>query len=303
MKNFVNFLSVFLVIGISIFLLRNPSQLEVLSQISFFTISGLIFIKFLTLLINSFFNKELLQGFKLQISNFEAIYLGSLTFLGNLFLPLRSGGNFRMLYLNKKYKFKTPELASMYIYFFVITIFLNSLIGLICLLYLDISRNIIFIISALVFLFMFFISTFLLIKQFRVDSSKDIRPLVSWIMNLKINWNIITNNKKLQFKLIFLTFINYLFFAIEAFIVINFLFSETNLFTIFYYNSVSVLSSLASVTPASLGVKDLIVVFSSDILNLTINNVITLMIVERAVSILFSLIPGGILLFSRRKII
>ena len=303
MKNFVNFLSVFLVIGISIFLLRNPSQLEVLSQISFFTISGLIFIKFLTLLINSFFNKELLQGFKLQISNFEAIYLGSLTFLGNLFLPLRSGGNFRMLYLNKKYKFKTPELASMYIYFFVITIFLNSLIGLICLLYLDISRNIIFIISALVFLFMFFISTFLLIKQFRVDSSKDIRPLVSWIMNLKINWNIITNNKKLQFKLIFLTFINYLFFAIEAFIVINFLFSETNLFTIFYYNSVSVLSSLASVTPASLGVKDLIVVFSSDILNLTINNVITLMIVERAVSILFSLIPGVILLFSRKKVI
>ncbi len=302
MKNFINFLSAFLVIGITIFLYRNPNQLEILSEISVVTISILLFIKFLTLLVNSYFNKELLTGFKLQISNTEAIYLGSLTFLGNFFLPLRSGGNFRMLYLNRKYKFKSPELASMYIYFFVITIFLNSLIGFICLIFLDTSRNIIFIISVLIFFIMFFISTFLILKQFRVSNLKNISPLISWVKNLKINWNIIINNKKLQIKLIFLIFINYLFFAIEAFIIIDFLFSQKSLFTIFYYNSISVLSSLASVTPSSLGIKELIVLFSNDILSLTINNVITLMIVERAISILFSLIPGGIVLFARKNI-
>ena len=36
--------------------------------------------------------------FGLNISYLEAVYLGSITFLGNLFLPLRSGANFRLIY-------------------------------------------------------------------------------------------------------------------------------------------------------------------------------------------------------------
>ena len=124
MKNIVNLISIFLIIGISVYLFRNPNQLEILTEISIYTILFLIFIKFLTLLVNSFFNREILKGFGLNISYLEAVYLGSITFLGNLFLPLRSGANFRLIYLNKKYKFKSPELASMYLYFFVVTIFL-----------------------------------------------------------------------------------------------------------------------------------------------------------------------------------
>ena len=53
--------------------------------------------------INSNFNKVLLKSFSLNISDRESLYLGSLTFLGNLYLPARSGGNLRMLYLNRKY--------------------------------------------------------------------------------------------------------------------------------------------------------------------------------------------------------
>tara|TARA_E500000331_G_C17264027_1_gene716446 strand:+ start:2237 stop:3148 length:912 start_codon:yes stop_codon:yes gene_type:complete len=300
MKNIVNLISIFLVIGISLYLFRNPNQLDVLTEISIYTILFLIFIKFLTLLVNSFFNREILKGFGLNISYLEAVYLGSVTFLGNLFLPLRSGANFRLIYLNKKYKFKSPELASMYLYFFVVTIFLNSLVGLICLFFLDLSGDIVFIISIIIFLVMFIFSTFLLIKEFTVSTGGDKIRIISWLKNLKFNWNVITRNRILQSKLIFLTTINYLLFAVEAYIIIDLLFSKNNLFTIFYYNSISVLSSLASFTPASLGLKDLLVFFSSNILTLSVANVITLMIVERAVAVLFSLIPG-LLTFSLKK--
>ena len=300
MKNIVNLISIFLVIGISLYLFRNPNQLDVLTEISIYTILFLIFIKFLTLLVNSFFNREILKGFGLNISYLEAVYLGSVTFLGNLFLPLRSGANFRLIYLNKKYKFKSPELASMYLYFFVVTIFLNSLVGLICLFFLDLPGDIIFIISIIIFLAMFIFSTFLLLKEFTVSTGGDKIRIISWLKNLKFNWNVITRNRILQSKLIFLTTINYLLFAVEAYIIIDLLFSKNNLFTIFYYNSISVLSSLASFTPASLGLKDLLVFFSSNILTLSVANVITLMIVERAVAVLFSLIPG-LLTFSLKK--
>ena len=302
MKNIVNLISIFLIIGISVYLFRNPNQLDVLTEISIYTILFLIFIKFLTLLVNSFFNREILKGFGLNISYLEAVYLGSITFLGNLFLPLRSGANFRLIYLNKKYKFKSPELASMYLYFFVVTIFLNSLVGLICLFFLDLPGDIIFIISIIIFLAMFIFSTFLLLKEFTVRTGGDKIRIISWLRNLKINWNVITRNRILQYKLIFLTTINYLLFAVEAYIIIDLLFSKNNLFTIFYYNSISVLSSLASFTPASLGLKDLLVFFSSNILTLSVANVITLMIVERAIAVLFSLIPGFLTLSLKKSI-
>ena len=302
MKNIVNLISIFLIIGISVYLFRNPNQLDVLTEISIYTILFLIFIKFLTLLVNSFFNREILKGFGLNISYLEAVYLGSITFLGNLFLPLRSGANFRLIYLNKKYKFKSPELASMYLYFFVVTIFLNSLVGLICLFFLDLPGDIIFIISIIIFLVMFIFSTFLLLKEFTVRTGGDKIRIISWLRNLKINWNVITRNRILQYKLIFLTTINYLLFAVEAYIIIDLLFSKNNLFTIFYYNSISVLSSLASFTPASLGLKDLLVFFSSNILTLSVANVITLMIVERAIAVLFSLIPGFLTLSLKKSI-
>tara|TARA_B100000965_G_scaffold41253_1_gene30322 strand:+ start:3306 stop:4217 length:912 start_codon:yes stop_codon:yes gene_type:complete len=302
MKNIVNLISIFLIIGISVYLFRNPNQLDVLTEISIYTILFLIFIKFLTLLVNSFFNREILKGFGLNISYLEAVYLGSITFLGNLFLPLRSGANFRLIYLNKKYKFKSPELASMYLYFFVVTIFLNSLVGLICLFFLDLPGDIIFIISIIIFLAMFIFSTFLLLKEFTVSTGGDKIRIISWLRNLKINWNVITRNRILQYKLIFLTTINYLLFAVEAYVIIDLLFSKNNLFTIFYYNSISVLSSLASFTPASLGLKDLLVFFSSNILTLSVANVITLMIVERAIAVLFSLIPGFLTLSLKKSI-
>ena len=301
MKKIINTFSIFLVSYVVYFLINNPEELDVLSNLSLSLISSILFIKFVTLIINSLFNKELLKGFDLEITNFESLYLSSLTFIGNLYLPFRSGGNFRMIYLNRKYKFKSPELVSIYGYFFIVTIFLNSAIGLVALYLLNPIRSFNFYLSVSGFLIIFVFSYFMLFNKFKTYNSAKFNNLFQWLKNLKKSWMKITDNTSLQVKLISYTFLNYLFFALEALVIFNYLFNKTELFSIFYYNSISVLSSLASLTPASLGIKDGIVFFSSNILNLTVTNIITLMIVERAVSILFSIIPG-IVLLSNQKI-
>lgn len=301
MKKIINTFSIFLVSYVVYFLINNPEELDVLSNLSLSLISTILFIKFITLIVNSLFNKELLKGFDLEITNFESLYLSSLTFIGNLYLPFRSGGNFRMVYLNRKYKFKSPELVSIYGYFFIVTIFLNSAIGLVALYLLNPIRSFNFYLSVSGFLLIFVFSYFMLFNKFKTYNSAKFNNLFQWLKNLKKSWMKITDNTSLQVKLISYTFLNYLFFALEALIIFNYLFNKTELFSIFYYNSISVLSSLASLTPASLGIKDGIVFFSSNILNLTVTNIITLMIVERAVSILFSIIPG-IVLLSNQKI-
>ena len=301
MKKIINTFSFFLVSYVVCFLTNNPEELDILSNLSLSLISTILFIKFITLIVNSLFNKELLKGFDLEITNFESLYLSSLTFIGNLYLPFRSGGNFRMIYLNRKYKFKSPELVSIHGYFFIVTIFLNSAIGLVALYLLNPIISFNFYLSVAGFLVIFLFSYFMLFNKFKTYNSAKFNNLFQWSKNLKKSWMKITDNNSLQVKLISYTFLNYLFFALEALFIFNYLFNITELFLIFYYNSISVLSSLASLTPASLGIKDGIVFFSSNILNLTVTNIITLMIVERAVSILFSIIPG-IVLLSNQKI-
>ena len=300
MKKIINTFSFFLVSYVVYFLTNNPEELDILSNLSLSLISTILFIKFITLIVNSLFNKELLKGFDLEITNFESLYLSSLTFIGNLYLPFRSGGNFRMIYLNRKYKFKSPELVSIYGYFFIVTIFLNSAIGLVALYLLNPIISFNFYLSVSGFLVIFLFSYFLLFKKFKTYNPARFNNLFQWSKNLKKSWMKITDNNSLQVKLISYTFLNYLFFALEALFIFNYLFNITELFLIFYYNSISVLSSLASLTPASLGIKDGIVFFSSNILNLTVTNIITLMIVERAVSILFSFIPGIVLLVNQK---
>jgi uncharacterized membrane protein YbhN (UPF0104 family) len=263
-------------------------------------ISTILFIKFVTLIVNSLFNKELLKGFDLEITHFESLYLSSLTFIGNFYLPFRSGGNLRMIYLNRKYKFKSTEIVSIYGYFFIVTIFINSVIGIIVLYLLNPIRDFNFYLSAFGLLVIFVFSYFMLFNKFKIYNSSKFKNLFQWIKNLKKSWMKITKNSSLQVKLIAYTFLNYLFFALEALIIFNYLFNKTELLSIFYYNSVSVLSSLASLTPATLGIKDGIVFISSNILNLTVANIISLLIVERAISIVFSSIPGFFLLANHK---
>ena len=301
MKLFSNLTSLIILLFALYYLIQNPEQLNVLSLLNPGIIISLIFLKLLTLLINSNFNKVLLKSFSLNISNRESLYLGSLTFLGNLYLPARSGGNLRMLYLNRKYKFKTPQLASMYLYFFIVTIFLNSLIGIICLYLIYDSRDFLFYSSITFFIIMFVLSSFLTFRRFNFGIEKNKSKPITWLINLKKSWNKITTNSKIRTRLIFLTLLNYLFFALEAFLLIGALFSETNLFKIFYYNSLSVISSLASFTPASIGIKDSIIYLSGKILELNLSDVIGLMIAERALLILFSIIPASLLILNKRN--
>ena len=241
MKKIINTFSFFLVSYVVYFLTNNPEELDILSNLSLSLISTILFIKFITLIVNSLFNKELLKGFDLEITNFESLYLSSLTFIGNLYLPFRSGGNFRMIYLNRKYKFKSPELVSIYGYFFIVTIFLNSAIGLVALYLLNPIISFNFYLSVSGFLVIFLFSYFMLFNKFKTYNSAKFNNLFQWSKNLKKSWMKITDNNSLQVKLISYTFLNYLFFALEALFIFNYLFNITELFLIFYYNSISVL--------------------------------------------------------------
>tara|TARA_Y100000816_G_scaffold6015_1_gene3653 strand:+ start:6925 stop:7842 length:918 start_codon:yes stop_codon:yes gene_type:complete len=289
-SNISKFLSLFSLIIICFYLINNPSSYEALIKINTRTIIIIVSVKFFTLLLNSLFNFELLKVFRLKLGIFEAIYLSSLTFVGNFYLPGKSGASLRLLYLNKKYNFKSPELTSIFFYFVFITTFLSSFFGLISLLLIN-NRNVILKIGSLSILSIIFISSFYILKKNYALKNFPKSKISQWVNETKKNWNILSSEQNLLLKLVTITGVNFFLFATEIAIIFNYLFKDLAILEILYYNSLSVFSSLLSITPASLGIKEFIILISNDLLGVSLENLISVLIIERAISIVFSIIP------------
>ena len=108
-------------------------------------------------------------------------------------------------------------------------------------------------------------------------------------------------NQDYKFFLISITTLNYFLFALELTIIFNFMFNKIPLFEIFYFNSLSLFSSLVSITPASLGIKEAIILISNDILGFELANLVSILFIERTISIIFSIIPSIVLVLNTLK--
>ena len=78
--------SLFALIFISFYLINNPNSYEDLLRINIFTVLIVVTLKTITLLLNSIFNYQLLKVFNVNLNFFEALYISSVTFLGNFFI-------------------------------------------------------------------------------------------------------------------------------------------------------------------------------------------------------------------------
>lgn len=261
----------------------------------------LLIAKIFSLLINAIFNIELLKIFDVFLKFKEALYLSSITFLGNLFLPGRSGGTLRLIYLNRVHKLKKNDLISQFSYFFIISIFINTFFLIVCILtfYRKIdSSNSLF---ALVSLVLFAFSYFMLFFGFKENTKLNKYKFINSINGTKYSWQRIISRKETQTKLISLSFLNFSIFLIENMLILNILFNINDILTILFFNSSSTLGSLIGITPGSLGLKESFILFSSSFINLDLNQILSFSVVERGVSIIFSVFPVFVILNFVRK--
>lgn len=301
MKKAINIsISVFVLLVFGIYLFNNPENLNSLKLLNYNIISYLILIKIINLLLNSKFNQELLKVFKINLSFFEATYLSSITFLGNFYLPGKMGGNLRLIYLNKIYNFNTSQLTSIFFYFANITFLLSSLLAILSLLLIDTYKNLTYFLVLVSFATVAVITSYLMFKTFNLEVLTK-NKINSWLNEVKKNWVLINSNLKVQIKLITITLINFLFFGIEVAVIFSVIFNDFLIFEIIYYNSISIFASFISVTPASLGFKDALVLVSNQIFSGEIFDLVSVLIIERAVGVIFSGLPFLVIIYKHLK--
>ena len=307
MKKFSTIISIFFIFLIVYYIILNPEVLNILEILTAQILFIFLFIKSIMLLLNSLFNKLLLKAFNIDLLNFESLYIGSITFLGNLYLPGRIGGGFRLMYLNKKYKLKSSFLVSSLVYFFIVSFFINSFIGFFSLILNFEYTNSSLFIWLLIYGLLFLTSLYLLFKKFElkkieVVKSKVFYKISNYFEEAKNGWITITKFRNMNRNLICIYLINYIFFIIDIYLITTFINIYLSISNVVFFNSINIFSGLVGMTPGSIGLKESLMILSINILQLTFDELFQIILIERLISVVFSIIPLLIVLIYNKNL-
>lgn len=287
------------------YLIKNPQVFDVFKQIRLESIFILLFVKFLSLYFNGLFNKKLILIYEIKLKQFESLYVASITYLGNLYFPARVGAGLRLAYFKRYYKLNNSYLLIIFGYFFIVSLFINSIFGLISLFFIDVKQNSIVSIWYLIFVLTIIGTTYLLVKKFNLKivnpKYKIQKSILNFTNRAREGWNKITILRGANLYLISIYVLNYFLFFLEVFLIFLFLEEITSIPNLIFYNSISVFSGLLGLTPAAIGIKELLILGTNELFNFEINRLVQIFLIERAISILFSLIPITILILNKKS--
>lgn len=263
-RKLISFIILFiLIIWAFIYIKNNLKDLKIIFEIPFYYILILIPFGLLAFIFRGLILKDLVKKFNIFLKFKEWFGITIITTMSNYFLPLRGGAGVRAIYLKKKHKLSYPHFLSTLTATYFIIFFINSLLGLLSILlihfYLKQFNLIIFLIFFILFLFL----TSILIFSPKIPKYKNF--ILRNIYKVINGWYLIKKDKKTVKKIA----LNSLFNSLTAFISLYFCFLALNIninpVGILLISSLASVSILISITPASLGINELAIVFSSTV--------------------------------------
>ena len=280
LKNISSFLllSVFLYY-FYIYINENNEIFEIFYKIEIRFILALIFLNLMNYLFRSFLNIYIFRSLDIILNNKEAFQLAYRNTIGNLLGPLKAGSGYKMHYIYKNYNLEPSKYISLNTAYAFVSLFLNFLIFLIY----SNNQNI-FNLNEI----MSILSIFILVSYsiFYVSQRLESKVQIKIIKNFVIGFNALFLNKKNFFKLIFLT-IGYIYLNIFT---IYFCFQmfeyDVNFINSTIYSTIGSLNSLAKVTPGNIGLFEILMISSSSVHGVKINEILTTSIVMRIISYL-----------------
>lgn len=213
------------------------------------------------------FNKVLMQDFDVPLNFREWYGLSIVSNLWNYILPLQGGAGVRAIYLKKAHNFTISKFFGTMFALYFISFFVNSFMGLICILYIYIRDHYL---NLIVFSFFFAvfvsISTIILFSpQVREFNNRALRK-ISEVVNA---WYAIRTNSKLVTSLILIILAH----AAVELLTVYYSFSaydiHLSLYKCLLISTLLAFSVLIKLTPGSIGITEGIMVFGAKIFNIT----------------------------------
>jgi uncharacterized membrane protein YbhN (UPF0104 family) len=103
-------------------------------------------------------------------------------------------------------------------------------------------------------------------------------------------------------NLICIYLINYIFFIIDIYLITTFINIYLSISNVVFFNSINIFSGLVGITPGSIGLKESLMFLSINILQLTFDELFQIILIERLISVVFSIIPLLIVLIYNKNL-
>lgn len=237
---------------------------------------------------NGLFIKFILEPFGKFIAAAEAFYVSVISSIGNFFAPAGTGYGIRAIYLKKKHGLAYSDFISTLSGNYVIVFLVSSSVGLASLLALRQHFSTQWLVLFAVFLGMFAGSLLISLFRFKapeLDTSKNnkINVFKRNIYRAINGWSKIVSNKKLMVKLLILTCVNLALTAFIYWAIIQSIGLSIKLPALLLFSVLGSLSIFVNITPANLGIKEAIYIFSATILGFSVGEMILIALVDRGV--------------------
>lgn len=311
MKNIWKYLKIVITVGIIGYFIyyfyNNRTDLLAVLQISPKYLLVIFLLYTLTFFINGIFIKVTLKSFKKTVPVFESFYISTISSLGNYFLPMRGGAAIRSVYLKKRYDFSYAHFVSTLYGMYIIVFLVNSFLGLVSLVWIDVKYSISSLPLYLFFGGLFVVMLVLSLVKFPLDKIKEpkrkfVGKVVGIVKNILNGWNIIVEDRRLLFSLVGLIFASTLVTGLLFFFQFKALGIDVSIMNVILYNCLSGVSLLVSITPGSLGIREGIFSITSDILGISNEQIMQLALLDRGVSVIV-LVVLFVVLWVGRKVV
>lgn len=236
--------------------------------------------------------KYLLSAFNVHLKFKEHFGLSIITGFYNIIAPLTGGVVPRALYLKKKHNFKyrlfISSLSGMYITHFLV----GSILGIISLLLLKHYNGNFDILIFSIFVSILVISLFLVLFSPKIKDTK-IRYL-NFLIHAINGWHTIRKNKKVVFVASLMAIIQTFINLIGIMLAFDIFDIKITLVQAFFLSCTGFLGGFVVVTPGIIGLSEIIAVFASSILGITVPEALAVALLSRAISTITILILGPI---------
>ena len=281
-KNILNNLvtiSIFIFIGI--YLYNNKNLIESV-DFRWAYLFPILFLSISRYLINSIIDIKLLENVGLKIKFYESLNLTVVNTFGNIAGPMKIGSGLKVTYLKTKHK------LSFYKYFVINTQYailhlLGSLIILLVTVFINEDRykNEVLVLIAILISSLFF--AFIFIKNF--DFEKNKTKLNKYFFDLisVFNFKVIKVNK---LELIFHSLTHLLFGFINLYLIFKLVGFDSMFIESVYFNLITSLSSVATITQGNIGILELIHVLFKELYSLSAGEVVFISVISRIASLI-----------------
>jgi uncharacterized protein (TIRG00374 family) len=300
MKRWVSiFILVAFVVVAAIYLINQPELIEVLKEVSPYTIILLIFVRLMYLATNGLFLSLFASKFNIQLRFIEWFGLPMVTSFGNYITPFSGGLFARAAYLKRRHDFSYGSFATLLASNYLIAFWVVGFVGFISVFFIPgMTQSNRLLVGGWFLAVVVGITILFLVPTMKIPGKNRLSNLVNTSL---AGWQLIRVDRFLVLKLAFLTLVNILLDSFAFWLAYQAVNETVHFLAIILISMLSSFSILINITPANLGINEAAITLASTLLGTGTGTGLVVALLMRATTILvvFTLGPTFSYLLAR----